>query len=542
MRLRGEGVVGGAVHHALAGYIINRGSEPVVRGNVVKLGSGRGFGGLNIAYANLHCGSRHGEGVNRVALLNGGNGLAGAVGNGQLIQLVALVRGQGNGNGSALFRVGRRSVYAAVIDRRGGYLVGRLAGGGAAGGTGGRLGVGEGLRCILGNVLVRAVKLNGNSNAGVVLYLNRLGGVEGQVKFIVLYNGDFVAVLRCVCSILQRLVRIAVYLSNNIRVSQCKSERAETVGSKRNLAGSCIGSCNIQVSTIIVVDINLFALESIRQSYLNLSRTNLCILCRFQRNRFLISTSLCNCNQVILRSNVHRNRIARGIICSYGNIQVGFLYNGNGSILRNRAVLIQCNLFVLYKFSQSLRLVVCRNRSGVRQLGRSYACADSRCSSFIVCSDFIAQSCLSSALLGISLDFVFVLNFNGANLVLVAVLITCYAGLAGYAVSGRVNVEVAAGNINLRNFQIRRERRCKQSLNIGNIKITVFNIQNGLIFRLLFSSILFIVPLIYHFARDFACGININRCTTRITTARPKCYIQTRLAVISQNIGIALNI
>ena len=291
-----------------------------------------------------------------------------------------------------------------------------------------------------------------------------------------------------------------------------------------------------------MVDINLFALESIRQSYLNLSRTNLCILCRFQRNRFLISTSLCNCNQVILRSNVHRNRIARGIICSYGNIQVGFLYNGNGSILRNRAVLIQCNLFVLYKFSQSLRLVVCRNRSGVRQLGRSYACADSRCSSFIACSDFIAQSCLSSALLGISLDFVFVLNFNGANLVLVAVLITCYAGLAGYAVSGRVNVEVAAGNINLRNFQIRRERRCKQSLNIGNIKITVFNIQNGLIFRLLFSSIRFIVPLIYHFARDFACGININRCTTRITTARPKCYIQTRLAVISQNIGIALNI
>ena len=94
---------------------------------------------------------------------------AGAVGNGQLVQLVALVRGQGNGDGRALFRVGRRSVYAAVVDRRGGYLVGRLAGGAAAGGTGRRLGVGEGLRCILGNTLVRAVKLNGNSNAGVVL-------------------------------------------------------------------------------------------------------------------------------------------------------------------------------------------------------------------------------------------------------------------------------------------------------------------------------------------------------------------------------------
>ena len=251
---------------------------------------------------------------------------------------------------------------------------------------------------------------------------------------------------------MERSVRIAVYLSNNIRVGQCESERAETVGGKRNLAGSCIGSCNIQVSTIIVVDINLLTLESIRQSYLNLSRTNLCILCRFQNNLLCRTiTVLCNCNQVILRNNVHRNRIARGIICSYGNIQIGFLYNGNGSILRNRAVLIQCNLFVLYKFSQSLRLVVCRNRSGIRQLGRRYACTDSSCSSFIRFSDFTAQSCLSSALLGTDLDFVFALNFNGANLVLVAVLITCYASLAGYTISGRVSGKVTAGDSNRAN-------------------------------------------------------------------------------------------
>ena len=164
-----------------------------------------------------------------------------------------------------------------------------------------------------------------------------------------------------------------------------------------------------------MVDINLLTLESIRQSYLNLSRTNLCILCRFQSNLFLISTSLCHCNQVVLRSNVHGNRIVRGIICSYGNIQIGFLYNGNGSIIRNLAVRIQLNLVVLYKFSQSLRLVVWRNRSGVRQLGRSYAFADSLCSIFIFCSDFTAQSCSSSTSLGIGLDYVFVLNFNGAN-------------------------------------------------------------------------------------------------------------------------------
>ncbi len=180
----------------LAGYIINRGSEPVVRGNVVKLGLGRGFGGLNIAYANLHCGSRHGEGVNRVALLNGGDRLAGAVGNGQLVQLVALVRGQGNGDGCALFRVGRRSVYAAVVDRRGGYLVGRLAGGAAAGTAGGRLGVGEGLRCILGNVLVRAVKLNSNISTSFILYLNGLGSRKVQlVRSTALYTDNISALL-----------------------------------------------------------------------------------------------------------------------------------------------------------------------------------------------------------------------------------------------------------------------------------------------------------------------------------------------------------
>ena len=95
-------------------------------------------------------------------------------------------------------------------------------------------------------------------------------------------NLDSAVCRNCAYSISERGVRIAVYLSNNIRVGQCESERAETVGGKRNLAGSCIGSCNIQVSTIIVVDINLLTLESIRQSYLNLSRTNLCILCRFR--------------------------------------------------------------------------------------------------------------------------------------------------------------------------------------------------------------------------------------------------------------------
>ena len=223
-----------------------------------------------------------------------------------------------------------------------------------------------------------------------------------------------------------------------------------------------------------MVDINLLTLESLRQNYRNLSRTNLCILCRFQSNLFLISTSLCHCNQVILRSNVHRNRIARGIICSYGNIQVGFLYNGNGSILRNRAVLIQCNLFVLYKFSQSLRLVVCRNRSGVRQLGRSYAFADISCISFIRISDCTTQICLSSALLGIGRDFVFVLNFNGANLVLVAVLITCYASLAGYAVSGRVNGEVAAGDFHrICATPITKRRCCKITISNGNFTNTI---------------------------------------------------------------------
>ena len=136
--VRAEGGLARAVHHALAGYIINRGSEPVVRRNVVKLGLGRGFGGLNIAYANLHCGSRHGEGVNRVALLNGGDRLAGAVGNGQLIQLVALVRGQGYGYSRVLGSRRCGSLGGTIGNRRNGYLVGRGAGRTAAGGTTGR--------------------------------------------------------------------------------------------------------------------------------------------------------------------------------------------------------------------------------------------------------------------------------------------------------------------------------------------------------------------------------------------------------------------
>ena len=117
-----------------------------------------------------------------------------------------------------------------------------------------------------------------------------------------------------------------------------------------------------------------------------------------------------------------------------------------------------------------------------------------------------------------------------------------HAGLAGYAVSGRVNGKVTAGNINLRNFQIRRERRCKQSLNIGNIKITVFNIQNGLIFLLLFSSIRFIVPLIYHFTGNLSSGININSRTVSVTTTRPERYIQTNLSGICQNAGVTKHV
>ena len=197
-----------------------------------------------------------------------------------------------------------------------------------------------------------------------------------------------------------------------------------------------------------MVDINLFALESLRQSYLNLSRTNLCILCRFQSNLCcLIVTSLCHRNQVVLRSNVHGNCAVRGIITSYGNIQIGFLYNGNGSILRNLAVRIQSNLVFLYKFSQSLRLVVWRNRSGVRQLGRSYAFADFSCSILLICSDCTYIS-LSITLLGTGLDFVFVLDFNGANGVLINFIIVVNdSQTSSTEITGEPLIEVTARNI-----------------------------------------------------------------------------------------------
>lgn len=153
-----------------------------------------------------------------------------------LSSLIALVRGQGNGDGRALFRVGRRSVYAAVVDRRGGYLVGRLAGGAAAGGTaGGRLGVGElvGVRTGFTSYLNRGIAASNN-----ILSCVKLLAIGIDRKLDRLCNGY----LGVCCNVLIQINDVTILCTVNrslqgrinLAFDSCRrngnNERAETVG------------------------------------------------------------------------------------------------------------------------------------------------------------------------------------------------------------------------------------------------------------------------------------------------------------------------
>ena len=105
-RGRRELVIADAVHQALVSDVLNRVSVPCGRSNVIKVVL-RGLGVLNFAEGrgDRYLAVRHGEGVLVVRLLGDGNGLALCVGNRQLVELIACIRGDGYGNRIALFAV-----------------------------------------------------------------------------------------------------------------------------------------------------------------------------------------------------------------------------------------------------------------------------------------------------------------------------------------------------------------------------------------------------------------------------------------------------
>ena len=94
--VRGELVIVGTVHQTLVGNILNRVSEPIGGSNVIKAVL-RGLGILNFAEGrgDRYLAVRHGEGVLAVGLLGDVNGFALCVGNGQLVELIARIRGDG---------------------------------------------------------------------------------------------------------------------------------------------------------------------------------------------------------------------------------------------------------------------------------------------------------------------------------------------------------------------------------------------------------------------------------------------------------------
>ena len=280
---RGELAVAGAVHHALVGNVLNCIREPVRRRNIGEGLSARllsGFVGLDVGYADRYLRSRHREGVNRVARRGGGNGLAGSVRNSQLIELIALVRGQGNLDLVALRRGGRRNVYAAVRDRGSRNLVGGL-GGRAAGGTGrGRLGVSK---------LSSFLRLNGlygvvNSYSDVlilaVLDLDGLG-CAGDGRLVLGVGTDYInsfVVLCCGGSIFELSVTYIFNLSCGLGVLR-DGELREAV---RILERCDISTIILAYRCFILITLVLY--EQLRDSSIN----------KACRKRNVYSGALCN--------------------------------------------------------------------------------------------------------------------------------------------------------------------------------------------------------------------------------------------------------
>ena len=80
-----------------------------------------------------------------------------------------------------------------------------------------------------------------------------------------------------------------------------------------------------------------------------------------------------------------------------------------------------------------------------------------------------------------------------------------------------------------------------QLLNIGNLKVTVINLQNSLVFRCGIIASHIFIKLIYQFASNLTGSIYIDNSAV-ICSGMPECHIETSPSLASKDAGIASNI
>ena len=347
---------------------------------------------------------------------------------------------------------------------------GRGAGGAAAGGTaGGRLGVGERFGFAIAKLLIRAVELNSNISTGFILDLNRLGSGESQVvRSTILYN-DSITAVSCICSLLQGRVSGGANVSSNRR----NREWAETVGFKRYHLGGAVRSSyrtGIILNTGGLLVLNAQLVVRRYNKVVRQMQSNFILASQSQRLFAYDLNCIDSLGRVLVNINVVvglgarccDNAIHRGQFNSqlrkvavffrrilYFNINVG-LINNLDIVISNSTTdcitqLFSNSLVAIYLGSSFNRVLVCF------VLGSSLDC--------FILSHRCAADVLSGILSGLRSILVnrcgnrCICNFCGlgvrnllANSPRVSAVTAGNAGLAGYAVSGRVNGEVTAGN------------------------------------------------------------------------------------------------